>query len=195
MKNFFLKKQRFGGHLGRYLVLMETKPKKLNKSLWNEDGLPKYNLWLVMPNLGLWDLTTIIPKTKYIIPKAPIGLGWVESCKQPCQTYYLFCKVYYLPQRNLTSHNCRINQKQRVRTQYLQSIPMIWAKEIRYQWFVQVGDDLLGISLFGKCSQFSSLEWYWVYYSQKITAAICFSNNCLWMGPVYLFIYLFYYYY
>lgn len=160
MKNFFLKKQRFGGHLGRYLVLMETKPKKLNKSLWNEDGLPKYNLWLVMPNLGLWDLTTIIPKTKYIIPKAPIGLGWVglnlASNLVKLTTYFARYTIY--PKRNLTSHNCRINQKQRVRTQYLQSIPMIWAKEIRYQWFVQVGDDLLGISLFGKCSQFSSLE-------------------------------------
>jgi hypothetical protein len=99
--------QRFGGHLGRYLVLMETKPKKLNKSLWNEDGLPKYSLWLVMPNLGLWDLTTIIPNQVHH-PKGSdwVGLGWVESCKQPCQTYYLFCKVYYLPQRNLTSHNC-----------------------------------------------------------------------------------------
>jgi hypothetical protein len=65
--------QRFGGHLARYLALMETKPKKLNKSLWNEDGLPKYSLWLVMPNLGLWDLTTIIRNQVH----HPKGSNWV----------------------------------------------------------------------------------------------------------------------
>jgi hypothetical protein len=38
MKIYLFINQRFGSFLGRYLVLMETKPKKLNKSLWNQDG-------------------------------------------------------------------------------------------------------------------------------------------------------------
>ncbi len=105
---FFFLNQRFGGYLGRYLVLMETKPKILNKSLWNQDGLSKYSLSLVMPNLGLWDLKQQSYPTKCIIPNTPVGLGWVglgwvESCKQRCQTYYLYGR--YTNPSNVTSQD------------------------------------------------------------------------------------------